>query len=108
VDQLLQAAEALARVGDVVLLDHPADITRPRSINALEPLFKGGLDGVTPGSNCIANAYSSNHNEIVAPETGTLRRLALHAVDGLALMHALLLRIQALLHPFKTLVFGGH
>ncbi len=74
----------------------------------LEPLYKGGLDDVTPGSSCIANAYSSNHDEIVAPETSTLRRLALHAVDGLALVHALLLRIQALLLPFKTLVFGGH
>ena len=52
--------------------------------------------------------YSSNHDEIVAPETGTLRRVALHVVDGLALVHALLLRIQALLLPFKTLVFGGH
>jgi hypothetical protein len=31
---MLQPAEALARVGDVVLLDHPADATGPRSINA--------------------------------------------------------------------------
>ena len=28
----------------------------------LEPLFKGGLEGVTPGSSCIANAYTSNHD----------------------------------------------
>jgi multidrug resistance efflux pump len=87
----------------------PKLVTQPGTLIAfLEPLFKGGLDGVTPGSSCIANAYSSNHDEIVAPETGTLRRLALHAVDGLALVHALLLRIQALLLPFRTLVFGGH
>jgi hypothetical protein len=94
--------------GGEQLLD-PKQVTQPGTLIAfLEPLYKGGLDNVTPGSSCIANAYSSNHDEIVAPETGTLRGLALHAVDGLALVHALLLRIQALLLPFKTLVFGGH
>ena len=94
--------------GGEQLLD-PQQVTQPGTlITFLEPLYKGGLDDVTPGSSCIANAYSSNHDEIVAPETGTLRRVALHVVDGLALVHALLLRIQALLLPFKTLVFGGH
>ena len=87
----------------------PKQVTQPGTLIAfLEPLYKGGLNGVTLGSSCIANAYSSNHDEIAAPETGTLRGLALHAVDGLALVHAVLLRIQALLLPFKTLVFGGH
>jgi hypothetical protein len=28
----------------------------------LEPLYKGGLDAVIPGSSCIANAYTSNHD----------------------------------------------
>jgi multidrug resistance efflux pump len=74
----------------------------------LEPLYKGGLDGVTPGSSCIANAYSDNHDEIVAKDTGALKAFALHAVDALALVHALILRIQALVLPFQTLVFSGH
>jgi hypothetical protein len=74
----------------------------------LEPLYRGGLDGVTPGSSCIANAYSSNHDTITAPETGRLKGLALHAVDALGLVHALILRIQALVLPFQTLVFSGH
>ena len=74
----------------------------------LEPLFKGGLDGVTPGSSCIANAYSSNHDTIVAKDTGALKAFALHAVDALGLVHALILRLQALILPFQTLVFGGH
>jgi hypothetical protein len=34
--------------------------------------------------------------------------VALHEVDALGLVHALILRIQALLLPFKTLVFSGH
>lgn len=82
---------------------------RPGTLLAiLEPLYAGGLDGVTPGSTCIANAYSNNHDVITAPGTSTIRRVALHAVDALALVHALILRLQALVLPFKTLVFGGH
>jgi multidrug resistance efflux pump len=74
----------------------------------LEPLYKGGLDGVTPGSSCIANAYSNNHDAIHAPGTGTMKGIALHAVDALGLVHALILRLQALVLPFKVLVFSGH
>ncbi|HET9414341.1 MAG TPA: biotin/lipoyl-binding protein [Pseudolabrys sp.] len=74
----------------------------------LEPLFKGGLEGVTPGSSCIANAYSNNHDKIVAKDTGALKAFALHAVDALGLVHALILRLQALVLPFQTLVFSGH
>jgi multidrug resistance efflux pump len=73
----------------------------------LDPLYKGGLDGVTAGSSCIVNAYTSNHDEIVDPKTSTGRKIALHVIDGIGFVHALLLRIQALLLPFKTLVFGG-
>jgi len=74
----------------------------------LEPLYKNGLDGVTPGSSCIVNAYTSNHEEISAEHTSTGRAIALHVVDGVGLVHALLLRIQALLMPIKTLVLSGH
>src|SRR5581483_1365124 len=74
----------------------------------LEPLFKEGLEGVTPGSSCIANAYSSNHDAIVSKDTAVFRAFALHAIDALALVHALILRLQALVLPFQTLVFGGH
>ena len=84
-------------------------VTRPGTLlTFLEPLYKGGLEGVTPGSSCIANAYSSNHDLIVAKDTGALRRMSLHVVDALALLHALILRLQALVLPFQTLVFGGH
>jgi multidrug resistance efflux pump len=85
-------------------------VKQPGTITVfLEPLYKDGLDGVTPGSSCIANAYSSNHDEIVAKDTGAFRAVALHAVDALALVHALILRLQALVLPFQTLVFsGGH
>lgn len=94
--------------GGEQLID-PQQVTRPGTLLVfLEPLFKGGLDGVTPGSSCIANAYSNNHDIIVAKDTGTLRAIGLHAVDALALVHALILRLQALVLPFQTLVFSGH
>lgn len=74
----------------------------------LEPLYPDGLDGVTPGSSCIANAYSSNHDAIASKDTGAIKGFMLHAVDALGLVHALILRLQALLLPFKLLVFAGH
>ena len=74
----------------------------------LEPLYKGGLEGVTPGSSCIVNAYTNNHDIIADPKTSALKGFALHAVDATGFVHALLLRIQALLLPIKTLVLSGH
>jgi multidrug resistance efflux pump len=96
------------RGGDQLI--DPQSVTKPGTLIAiLEPLYKDGLKGVTPGSSCLANAYSSNHDEIVAPHTGTFRKVALHALDALALVHAIILRLQALILPFQTLVFsGGH
>jgi hypothetical protein len=70
--------------------------------------FKGGLPGVTAGSSCIVNAYASNHDEILASETSMGRKIVLHIIDGVGLVHALLLRIQALLLPIKTLVLSDH
>ena len=84
-------------------------VMRPGTLLAfLEPLYKGGLEDVTPGSSCIANAYSNNHDTIVAKDTSVTRRVLLHVVDALGLVHALILRLQALVLPFKTLVFAGH
>ena len=75
----------------------------------LEPLYAGGFDDIVPGSQCMANLYSNHHDEIADPNTSTGRGLALHAVDALGLVHAMLLRIQVAMMPFKTLVFsGGH
>jgi len=82
---------------------------KPGTILAfLEPIASDGLAGVTAGSTCIVNAYTSNHEVISAKDTTTTRRIALHAVDAVGLVHAMLLRIQALLLPIKTLVLSGH
>jgi multidrug resistance efflux pump len=74
----------------------------------LEPLEKNGLADVTAGSSCIVNAYTSNHDVIQSKDTGAFHGFFLHAIDTVGLVHALLLRIQALLLPIKTLVLSGH
>jgi multidrug resistance efflux pump len=96
------------RGGDQLI--DPQQVKQPGTLLAfLEPLYQGGLDGVTPGSSCIANAYSSNHDLIVSKDTSTMKGVVLHIVDALALVHALILRLQALVLPFQVLVFsGGH
>ena len=84
-------------------------VQAPGTILALlEPIYQGGLEGVTPGSSCIVNAYTSNHDLIASKETGAFKGLALHAVDAVGIVHAALLRVQALLLPIKTLALGGH
>jgi multidrug resistance efflux pump len=84
-------------------------VVAPGTITAfLEPIYQGGLDGVTPGSSCIVNAYTSNHDLIASKETGAFKGFVLHAVDAVGIVHAMLLRVQALLLPIKTLALGGH
>jgi multidrug resistance efflux pump len=86
-----------------------ASAAKPGTILAfLEPLDKNGLADVTAGSSCIVNAYTSNHEVISSKDTGAFKRFVLHAIDTVGLVHALLLRIQALVLPIKTLVFSGH
>ena len=63
---------------------------------------------MTPGSSCIANAYTSNHDLIEFGNVGTVKGFVLHAVDAVGLVHAMILRIQALVYPIQTLVLGGH
>ncbi|MGC1639622.1 MAG: HlyD family secretion protein, partial [Pseudolabrys sp.] len=45
---------------------------------------------------------------LASKDIGFFRRTGLHLVDTVGLVHAMLLRIQALLLPIQTLVFGGH
>jgi len=84
-------------------------VTRPGTLLVfLEPLYEGGLDGVTPGSSCIANAYTNNHDRLANEDLGLFTRLYLHGVDAVGVVHAIILRAQALLLPVKALVFSGH
>ncbi len=93
--------------GGEQLLD--ASAAKPGTILVfLEPMAKDGLANVTAGSSCIVNAYTSNYEEISSKDTSALKGFALHAIDTVGLVHAMLLRIQALLLPIQTLVLGSH
>lgn len=92
---VLVGIEQLSQLGTITVL--------------MEPLYEGQLDGLPQGSSCIANAYTSNYEALHDPDTGAFRGFVLHAIDATGVLHAAILRIQALLLPIKTLVLsGGH
>jgi multidrug resistance efflux pump len=74
----------------------------------LEPIYPGSTDPIPPGSKCIVNAYTDNHHRLETEEMGIGKRVFLHTVDTVGLVHAFLLRIQALLLPVQSLVLTGH
>ena len=85
------------------------DRARPGSLMVvMEPLYSDGLDGVVPGTKCIANAYTYNHELIASGTLSTGQTVFLHMVDAVAIVHASILRIQALMLPVQLLVFAGH
>lgn len=87
----------------------PLDLARPGTILVtLHTLFEGQADGIPPGSNCIANAYTNSHDLIASGELSTLGVIFYHMVDTLGVVHAIILRMQALMAPVQILVLGGH
>ena len=98
--------------GQVTATDQLTDlskITKPGTVTVwLEPLYEGVLDDVPPGSSCIVNAYSNNHDLLNSDKIGTFQRIYLHIVDTVALVHALIIRLQAIVMPLKVLVLGSH
>ena len=82
---------------------------RPGTLTVvMEPLYKNGMEGVMPGSKCIANAYTNNHALLESGKVSGLNALFYHAVDAVGVVHAIIIRIQALVMPIQMLVFGGH
>ncbi|MCK2167281.1 MULTISPECIES: HlyD family secretion protein [Thalassospira] len=72
------------------------------------PLYPEQIKDVPRGSQCVANAYTNTHAQLENPEIGTGEWLFLHMVQTVGIVHALLLRIQALLWPVQTLVLSAH
>lgn len=100
-------AAGQVRAGE--LLVDLQQVTKPGTLTVfMQPMFEGGLEGVTPGSSCIANAYTSNHDRLSDENIGIWKWLGLHAVDAVGLVHAMILRLQAFAMPIKLLVLGGH
>ncbi|SDA79400.1 biotin/lipoyl-binding protein [Sinorhizobium sp. NFACC03] len=88
---------------DVTQISQPGTLTV-----VMEPLYPGVLEDIPPGSSCIANAYTNSHDELESPDISTARWAYLHVVDAVGLVHAMILRMQALMLPVQTLVLGGH
>ncbi len=113
IPMVVTEVQDLIATGQVRASDQLIDaqqVVRPGTITVfLEPLFAGGFDGVPPGSSCIANAYTNNHDVLSEEGLSTPKWLFLHAIDTVGVVHAIILRFQALLLPVKTLVLsGGH
>ncbi len=90
------------------LLD-PQDRARPGTLTVyLEPLYAGQADGIPPGSKCIANAYTNNFDKFETGDLSVTQWLYYHMVDAVGIVHALILRIQALVLPVQLLVFSGN
>lgn len=84
-------------------------LSKPGTLTVfLQPLYEGGLDNIPPGSSCIANAYTNNHDALADKNIGVMKWFFLHAVDAVGLVHAMILRMQALFLPVQTLVLTGH
>ena len=85
-------------------------IGSPGSITAyLEPLYVEQLEGVPPGGSCIANVYTNNYEALAAKDIGAGRWIFLHVVDTVGLVHAMILRLQAMFLPVQALVLSdGH
>jgi multidrug resistance efflux pump len=106
----VQSVIAAGQLRPTDQLVDPMQVSRPGAITAyLEPLFQDGLDALPPGSSCIVNAYTSNHDKLQSPDVGTLESIGLHMIDAVGVVHAAILRLQAILLPVRTLVLsGGH
>nr|WP_081160246.1 hypothetical protein [Ensifer aridi] len=112
IPMVVTEVQEVIATGQIRPTDQLADVqqmARPGTLTTfLEPLFDGQFTGIPPGSSCIANAYTSNHDELHSPDISTPRWLFLHMVDTVGLVHAMILRLQALLLPVQTLVLTGH
>ena len=104
--------QSVIAAGQVTATDQLTDlqkISKPGTLTVwLEPLYEGVLDDLPPGSSCIANLYSNHHEELQSNDIGSLEKIYLHIVDTVALVHALVIRLHAIILPLQALVFGGH
>ena len=92
------------------LFDTSQAATKQGTVTAiLEPLYEGGLDKLPPGASCSVNAYTSNHDRLTSDENlGTGEFVFLHVIDTVGIVHAIMIRGQALRYPITALVLTGH
>lgn len=112
IPMVVTEVQSVIAAGQVRPTDQLVDVqqmARPGTLTTyLEPLYAGQLAGIPPGSSCLANAYTSNHDELEHGDLSAPRWFFLHMVDAVGLVHAMILRLQAILLPVQTLVLSGH
>ena len=67
-----------------------------------------GIVHARPEDDPVKLRVTRHHEELAKPDIGWGSWLFLHVVDTVSLVHAMILRLQALVMPIKLLVFGGH
>jgi hypothetical protein len=97
---------AVVSVGLIYLKLHALPEHTAHRTNKAQLQFVAVL-ALPQGSTCIANAYTSNHDALQYPNSGAFRAFVRHAIDATGLVHAAILRMQALLLLFRALVLGG-
>ena len=92
------------------LVDVQTFASPARSPPIMEPLFEGGLDRLPQGSRLHRQRLHLEPRRAARTRrSATLHAFVLHAIDATGLVHAMILRMQALLLPVRTLVLsGGH
>ncbi len=71
----------------------------------LRPIFDGHSGLIPAGSNCVGVAYGNHGPAIEAGEVRGIKAFALRLVDGMGFVNAIVIRIQALLLPVRTILF---
>ncbi|WP_019028451.1 HlyD family secretion protein [Colwellia piezophila] len=105
----VQSVIASGQIRTVETLLDIRERARPGTLTVrLVPLYEGGLDGVIPGTKCIANVYSYHHELINSGTLSTTEVIYFHMVDAVGVVHAIILRMQALVLPVKGLVFSSN
>ncbi|WP_299083160.1 biotin/lipoyl-binding protein [uncultured Ruegeria sp.] len=74
----------------------------------MEPLYESMAEDIPPGSNCLANVYTDNHERLEHEDLGFWESAFLHVVDTIGVVHAAGLRLRLILMPVNTLVLTGH
>jgi multidrug resistance efflux pump len=106
----VQDVIAAGQVRPTDLLVDVQQVATPGTITVfMESLYPGQLDDIPPGSSCTANAYTSFEERLATEKLDTPTFIFMHVVDTVAMVHAMILRLQALMLPVQTLVLsGGH
>jgi hypothetical protein len=58
-------------------------------------------------ASCIVNAHTNNHDQLDEPGLSTSTWVFLHVIDTVGVVHAGILRVQAMLLAVQTLVLSG-